>query len=1163
MNWLREPDAEPLPGYRLIRPLGTGGFGEVWLCEAPGQIHKAIKFVYGNLHAEDGGNVRAEQEHRALQKVKEVRHPFVVSIERIDIIEGELVIVMELAEKSLHDCLVESQEAGRAGIPRDVLVSYLSDAADGLDYLIERHNLLHLDVKPRNLFLVGNHVKVADFGLVKNLERQSSSGLMGGMSPMYAAPETFSGQISKHSDQYSLAIVYMELLTGQRPFNARTIRQLALQHMSEDPDLRPLPERDRPVVFRALAKDPDKRFPNCVSFIRALSGVVARPDTFADLDIATPPQPVRTPTPEEQTPPTAPKHKTQPAAPRVPAARAEDAGGTLIQTVVQSEIGTLRPTVIIGVGSFGLTALKELRRRLLDRVGDLAQTPAIRFLLLDTDPNVATDATEGSLDQALRDDQIFLVRLQPLTNYRRRILDHLNEWLPREKLYSIPRSLQTMGSRALGRLAYCDNYLRFDTRFSREIQVATHPESLAQTITQSGLPLRDNCPRVYVIAAAGGGSSGMLADIGFTLRRRLDKMQFTKAPVNAYLYCGVPHDPSTPKQELANVAATLMELNHFHDPAITFSAQYGGPDGPKIVAQDRPFTSVYLMERDSRGPQTRQDCAVHLASYLIQDMTTPLGKDLDVLREVPQPPERTPFRSFGAAGIWFPRGLMLRSAARIMCQRLLTEWQDPGPLPACAPVDDLCSKMQATPALQPDAITSRLEKVACGSQGTLQDSLDALLNEVESDVQNALEDAPTWAKKVMDRLTNWVGTSGLDDGTASYLQSRVTRALNQAVQDLGNEFSARLGEYAIRLMEQPGKRIAATESALKRMAKFCSQVAEQVTRRIPAVSQEVSDAWANLRAAHEVIAHGSGFRLFGNRTAKNLRSLLADMAAYGKAQLREHLVSATVRLYRNIDIGLTEKVRDMALCRQRLSHLERVLEPPSAGSHSNSHPGLLPPSTSGTALASTATLGGDQVLLPFGESNIDWAAARFVTNITAPQWSRLEEVLQSLVLTPLGGLHAICRKSGDLMGQLSDPLIDQTAAFLDQILDVGDISEGDFVAGGKRADLVAMIEKCHDRAQPLVPGNAIEEADFLIVPTSAAANELAEEVRSHLPNIKVLHALGQTSDIMICREQQYLSPSDLQAMAVHCREAYQELATRAGTSPHARFDVLEWLPLDI
>src|SRR5271157_3443640 len=206
MTWLREPNAEPIPGYRLIEPLGSGGFGEVWKCEAPGGLFKGIKFVYGNLHSLDVEGARAEQERNALNRVKEVRHPFVLSLERIEEVDGELVIVMELADRSLHDLYVECQSAGLVGIPRDDLLRYMRDAAEGLDYMNEKHNLQHLDVKPRNLFLQGDRVKVADFGLVRHLQSQGVSGPLGGVTPLYAPPETLVGKVSAHSDQYSLGI---------------------------------------------------------------------------------------------------------------------------------------------------------------------------------------------------------------------------------------------------------------------------------------------------------------------------------------------------------------------------------------------------------------------------------------------------------------------------------------------------------------------------------------------------------------------------------------------------------------------------------------------------------------------------------------------------------------------------------------------------------------------------------------------------------------------------------------------------------------------------------------------------------------------------------------------------------------------------------------------
>jgi serine/threonine protein kinase len=70
--------AEPIPGYKLIERLGGGGFGEVWKAMAPGGLLKAIKFVYGDLTSSDEEGQRAEQELKALSRVKSVRHPYIL-----------------------------------------------------------------------------------------------------------------------------------------------------------------------------------------------------------------------------------------------------------------------------------------------------------------------------------------------------------------------------------------------------------------------------------------------------------------------------------------------------------------------------------------------------------------------------------------------------------------------------------------------------------------------------------------------------------------------------------------------------------------------------------------------------------------------------------------------------------------------------------------------------------------------------------------------------------------------------------------------------------------------------------------------------------------------------------------------------------------------------
>jgi serine/threonine protein kinase len=213
------------------------------------------------------------REHEAFQQVRAIRHPFLLGLDRVELVENELVMVMPLADQNLGDRFDECAAAGLPGIPRDELIGYLREAAEALDVIGTRFGLQHLDVKPANLFLTAGHAQVGDYGLVSKLDRGTNSGV--GYTPRYVAPEVLGGSVHTRSDQYSLALVYQELLTGTFPFNGTTSHQLIFQHASATPDLSGLRASDRPVVARALSKRPDERFGSCREFIAALAGAAS------------------------------------------------------------------------------------------------------------------------------------------------------------------------------------------------------------------------------------------------------------------------------------------------------------------------------------------------------------------------------------------------------------------------------------------------------------------------------------------------------------------------------------------------------------------------------------------------------------------------------------------------------------------------------------------------------------------------------------------------------------------------------------------------------------------------------------------------------------------------------------------------------------------------
>ena len=182
----------------------------------------------------------------------------------------QLLVAMELGHQTLDDRQKQCRRDRLPGIPVEELLAYMEQAARGLDYL-HREGIIHRDVKPQNIMLVGDVAKVCDYGLVIAADadlRMTSNAF----TPLYASPEAVAGKpVTGQSDQYSLAITYVELRTGRTPYPSETAAAVFAAKESGKYDLSRIRNRRvRAVLRRALSPLPHQRYESCTAFIREL-----------------------------------------------------------------------------------------------------------------------------------------------------------------------------------------------------------------------------------------------------------------------------------------------------------------------------------------------------------------------------------------------------------------------------------------------------------------------------------------------------------------------------------------------------------------------------------------------------------------------------------------------------------------------------------------------------------------------------------------------------------------------------------------------------------------------------------------------------------------------------------------------------------------------------
>ncbi len=302
---LRMLQAETTGSFEIVRELGRGGMGAVYLAvETSLGRSVAIKVLPPEFAFSPDA---AERFRREARTAAALDHPGIIPIHRVSQGGRLLWFAMKYLEGRSLDRLIA--ERGRLSLAESMPI--LAQVADALDFAHKR-SVVHRDFKPHNVVLdARGQAVVTDFGLAKarQASKLTATGSVLG-TPHYMAPEQWmGGDLTGATDQYALAVMVCQMLSGRLPFDGDSLGALMNGHVNTPPPVDDLladqPAAVRSAVSRALSKQAPARFPTVGAFVEALRTVPAPASTLAEtlrVEGPPPPPPPRPPPPPPLTP---------------------------------------------------------------------------------------------------------------------------------------------------------------------------------------------------------------------------------------------------------------------------------------------------------------------------------------------------------------------------------------------------------------------------------------------------------------------------------------------------------------------------------------------------------------------------------------------------------------------------------------------------------------------------------------------------------------------------------------------------------------------------------------------------------------------------------------------------------------------------------------------
>lgn len=259
---------ELFDGYEIVRLLGKGGMGAVFLARHSGADY-ALKIIIT-----DNPSALKRFEREALAAAAVDSHANVVRIHKFAFFNGVPYLLLDFIEGRGLDDIIKDQ----APMSAERSLAILKPIAEALDFMHQR-GIVHRDLKPANVLIRDDDKRplLTDFGLAKAADSEAltkSTDVIG--TPQYMAPEQAGSehdQVGVHSDVWALGVMLYEMTSGERPFKGETMLQIAKQVMFEEPrplrELKPeLPEAISVIVEHCLQKEPKHRLKSAGQFAR-------------------------------------------------------------------------------------------------------------------------------------------------------------------------------------------------------------------------------------------------------------------------------------------------------------------------------------------------------------------------------------------------------------------------------------------------------------------------------------------------------------------------------------------------------------------------------------------------------------------------------------------------------------------------------------------------------------------------------------------------------------------------------------------------------------------------------------------------------------------------------------------------------------------------------